>query len=611
MESHLAGPRGSGLMRGMRRWAIPCLAALAFFAPLKFGTPVVNQTLLLPPTDWFEWLFFSWPNQLAVIFVFGAFGWMMLDSARLAVRVDALLVLPVLFLATQAVAAVDSIHPHVSVDAVAHFAACVILFYAAAWYVRDGASAARVFGGLGLATFVVCILALQQYFGGLQETREFAAANVDASRVPVGFLDKLTSNRVFGSLVYPNALAGFLVVAFGPVLAWIWARSRNWDTRMRWPVLIFAGALMVFCLVLTGSRGGFVAFAVAVALALLRAVRTGAGRAMTAAAVGLAVLAVVFVVAQRGGVARLTTSSLEARLNYWSGAVAIAREHPWLGTGPGTFGSMYPAYKTAGLEEAQIAHNDLLQMWSDSGVLAFLVFGALWLVAVKDAFALARQRPGDVAALAICASVTGWAVHALVDFDLFVPGVAMPVFVLLGSLQGLKEPERGEPGTVAPRGRSEWPVAAVTALVIGGVVWVEGRALAASYAFGRAHELLARQEPVAALVEAERAVALVPRSAHYQVLAGDLAWELGNGSGAVSLYRAAIQNDPFRASYHWRLAQALWRVRGHRDEALYEFQRAVELNPTKAEYHKALGEAEETVRQSGAGLLRSPPAGLE
>ena len=32
---------------------------------------------------------------------------------------------------------------------------------------------------------------------------------------------RLISNRVFGTFVYPNALAGFLVVAFAPVLAWL------------------------------------------------------------------------------------------------------------------------------------------------------------------------------------------------------------------------------------------------------------------------------------------------------------------------------------------------------------------------------------------------------
>jgi hypothetical protein len=55
------------------------------------------------------------------------------------------------------------------------------------------------------------------------------------------FLARMTSNRVFGPFVYPNALAGFLVVAFAPVLAWIWVRARGWDARVKWLALVFAG----------------------------------------------------------------------------------------------------------------------------------------------------------------------------------------------------------------------------------------------------------------------------------------------------------------------------------------------------------------------------------
>ena len=144
-------------MKTFSRWIVACLAALAFLAPLKFGTPVVTQAHLIPPANFFEWVFFSWPNQIAVIFAFAALLWLVLDSERLAARVDALFLLPVVFLATQVLATPTSINRQLSVDTLMHFATCVLLFYAAAWYVRDGAAAARIFGGLGLATFLVVV----------------------------------------------------------------------------------------------------------------------------------------------------------------------------------------------------------------------------------------------------------------------------------------------------------------------------------------------------------------------------------------------------------------------------------------------------------------------
>ena len=591
-------------MKTFSRWIVACLAALAFLAPLKFGTPVVTQAHLIPPADLFEWVFFSWPNQIAVIFAFAALLWLVLDSERLAARVDVLFLLPVAFLATQALAATTSINRQLSADTLMHFATCVLLFYTAAWYVRDGAAAVRIFGGLGLATFLTVILALQQHFGGLQETREFAALYGDQAAMPRDLLLRMTSNRVFAWFGgYPNALTGYLVVAFAPTLAWIWVRARNWDARVKWLTLVFVGGLMGYCLLLTGSRGGFVAFAVMIFVGLLCFIPKGARRGL---GISFAVLVFVsmFLVAQHRGLITLGRSSLEARGDYWRGAMAIARDHFWLGTGPGTFGSVYPKYKTAQTEEAQLVHNNFLEMWSDSGFPAFIVFAALWLLAIKDSFRLAGQRRGDVGAVAVCATLTGWVVHGLVDFDLYVPGVAIPAFLLLGTLQGLKELPTVKP--VAFRGKAKWAVGLICAVVAGTVVWMEGQALAASFLYGQAIGF-ERLNPMAGLEEIRRAVGLSPNNASYQAAAGNLAIRLGKFDEAIGYYQAAIDNDPFRASYHWRLAQAEKAAQGMDDKALQQLRQAVALNPTNKRYSQALAEAEESVRQSSSGLLQFSP----
>ena len=599
-------------MKTFSRWIVACLAALAFLAPLKFGTPVVTQAHLIPPADFFEWVFFSWPNQIAVIFAFAALLWLVLDSERLAARVDVLFLLPVAFLATQALAAATSINRQLSADTLMHFATCVLLFYTAAWYVRDGAAAVRIFGGLGLATFLAVILAVQQHFGGLQDTREFAALYGDQAAMPRDLLLRMTSNRVFAWFGgYPNALAGYLVVAFAPTLAWIWVRARDWDARVKWLALVFVGGLMGYCLLLTGSRGGFVAFAVMIFVGLLCFIPRGARRGI---GISFAVLVFVsmFLVAQHRGLITLGRSSLEARGDYWRGAMAIARDHFWLGTGPGTFGSIYPKYKIAQTEEAQLVHNNFLEMWSDSGLPAFIVFAALWLLAIKDSLSLAAQRRGDVGTIAACAALTGWVVHGLVDFDLYVPGVAIPAFLLLGILQGLKELPTVKP--VIPQGKAKWAVGLICAVVVGTVVWMEGQALAASFLHGQALGL-ERENPVAAFEEIQRAVSLSPHNASYQAAAGNLAVRLGKFDEAIRHYQAAINNDPFRASYHWRLARAEMAAHGINERVVRELRQAVAFNPTQdcrdqthLCYRQELTKAEESVRQSSSSLLQSSPA---
>jgi len=299
------------------------------------------------------------------------------------------------------------------------------------------------------------------------------------------------------------------------------------------------------------------------------------------------VIAGVFWMAQRSGLVGLGTESLSARGDYWRGAIAIARDHPWLGTGPGTFGSIYPKYKIAATEEAQMVHNNFLQMWCDSGVVGFLTFALLWLVAVRDAFQLARQRLYDPAAIAVCAALAGWVVHSLIDFDLYIPGVAMPAFLLLGVLQGLKELPQTRP--VIPREQTRLAIGTICAAVVAVVVWMEGRSLAASFAQSRSNMLQASY-PAAALVYARRSIELAPRNPYYQISAGDLAMDLERFDEAVQYYWEAIDSDPYRARHHWRLAQALAKSGGTKDQVSKQLRLAHELNPTKQLYRLDLEE---------------------
>src|SRR5580704_5896879 len=166
-------------MKRFKNWFVFGLATLAFLAPLKFGVPTMIQSGVAPPLNIGEWIYFSWPNELAVFFIFAVFVWLVLDRERMLARVDLLFVLPLLFLLTQALAVPGTICRQSTVDTLMLFEVCVLVFYVAAWYVRDGAATVTIFGGLALAVLFVCILAMQQHFGGLQESREMAAKSMN------------------------------------------------------------------------------------------------------------------------------------------------------------------------------------------------------------------------------------------------------------------------------------------------------------------------------------------------------------------------------------------------------------------------------------------------
>ena len=123
-------------MKGLANRFVLGLAAVAFLAPLKFGAPAMVQWTVMPPTDAVEWLYFTWPNELAIILIFAGFIWLVLDRDRMLARVDLLFVLPLFFLLTQMLAAPWTICPQETIDTVMLFAAGVLLFYVGAWYAR-------------------------------------------------------------------------------------------------------------------------------------------------------------------------------------------------------------------------------------------------------------------------------------------------------------------------------------------------------------------------------------------------------------------------------------------------------------------------------------------
>jgi hypothetical protein len=484
-----------------------------------------------------------------------------------------------------------------SMDMVLHAGACVVLFYAAAWHVRDGAAAVRVFQGLGWAGLLLCVMALDQKYGfltgGFAATGEWVTQWNGQTEEAEAMRARLENARVFGSFGgYPNALAAYLVLVAGPMLGWLLTRARLWNPTFKWVLLGCVGVVMGWCFWLAGSRGGFVALTVvsiAGGLALAWAQEDSRKRlGLTLAGVAAGAMVLFAVLGATGNLPRGTGSAL-SRFDYWGGAIEIGKDHPWFGTGPGTFGSVYPVYKTATTEEAKTVHNDYLQMWSDSGWVAMFVYAALWIVGLRDAVRMVRARRGDAASVGVLMFVAGWTAHSAIDFDLYVPGLAWPAFLMLGMVQGLKDlvPLSGTSEARGPR-----ILAQVACMLLVAVVMVYGvRMLRAASAYGRVHEYDMERRALMPLEDrgknAARAMNLAPSVAHYALTAGDVAMEKRDFGRAEQCYRRAIAIDRYRWFYHRRLAESQL-AQGRKEDALETLRHALELNRSHAGLQQAI-----------------------
>ena len=235
---------------------------------------------------------------------------------------------------------------------------------------------------------------------------------------------------VTGTFINRNTAAAY----FGScAVVWsllLWERVRLETPRgpLRWramparllsrtpPRIIVAFAMLFLCLAamfMTGSRAAVVLslFALIVAfIAFFRRDLPGRAGIVIALAGGGAAAVILLQLMGAGINARFDIQGAadQGRLEAYKSTLRIIADHPWFGTGQGTFAYAFPAYRSPNISMWgvwDIAHNTLLEIASDMGIpIAVLVIGA-WIVvfAVLIRGALIRRHDlvVPVAALAV------------------------------------------------------------------------------------------------------------------------------------------------------------------------------------------------------------------
>jgi O-antigen ligase len=158
---------------------------------------------------------------------------------------------------------------------------------------------------------------------------------------------------------------------------------------------------------------------------------------LVAAAAG--VLIVVIQLLGAGVMGRLDSEGLASvsRLETYRSTLAMIRDHPWLGTGLGTFVWSYPAYRSNELTSWGIwdrAHSTPLEIASDMGLpLAGVVIAGWAGVFIVLSFGLWTRNRDQIIMVAALAIASLGILHSLIDFSLQIPGFALVVFSLVGA----------------------------------------------------------------------------------------------------------------------------------------------------------------------------------
>ena len=439
------------------------LYALAFglflgLALLKFGNPVILDQRVTPPTDLADALANSWPAKWGnvLLLLLGLAG-LPLAFTRVASRPRAALwLLPVAWLAWQFVAASRTVDVPLTVVTLAHFTGCVGCFLLGLFVLGRNCWPRLLLVGVFAALALCLVRGVNQHTVEFRRDRQ---ALVEGERngwtnFPAGALDqmrqdglvihtngvdvanpvillKLARGRINGTLVYPNALAGTLLLLLPAALALAMFGTDELKPAIRWLVRGLVAFLGFGCLYWTGSKSGWL-----IALGLggaclfrLEWPRKWKLLALTTLAVlGLAAFAVRFQSYFAAG-----ATSVGARFDYWRAATQTTVANPIFGTGPGTFQRPYARLKAPEAEMARLVHNDYLEQFSDSG----FVGGALYLTWITFViFRLTRShgKAFTPLAFALFLGLVGWFAQGFVEFGLYIPALSWTAFTFAGTL---------------------------------------------------------------------------------------------------------------------------------------------------------------------------------
>jgi O-antigen ligase len=412
---------------------------------LKFGNPPITEKWVTVPTSLWEFLLgYPWP----IAWAYGLLVLLALVGVLVARWRSAapwwLATMPLVWLLWQFIAGVRSVDQDLTHPVLKHFAACVLCFYLGYFALSRVERAGPFWGGLVCGLLVVLAVGWEQQSGGLKETRRYFFLYVypHLKEVSPEYLKKMSSDRIFSTLFYPNTLAGGLLLLLPIALASVWQAHRLMTVGARCLLIGLVATASLACLYWSGSKGGWLLMLILGLIALLRLPFNQRLKLALVTGVLLAGLAGFFwrhsVFFQKGA------TSVSARFDYWRAAVQTAKEKPLFGTGPGTFAVAYQKIKRPESEMARLVHNDYLEQASDSGLVSFLAYALFIAVALIQSFPrpspLPQKEPADWLPFGVWLGVLGWSLQGLLEFGLYVPALAWTAFALFGWLLGREYP---------------------------------------------------------------------------------------------------------------------------------------------------------------------------
>lgn len=262
----------------------------------------------------------------------------------------------------------------------------------------------------------------------------------------VGLYFYLTGSyyRLTSTFYWPNPFAGYLLLILPlAICSFFYSQRKILDACCL--------VLLIGSFILTGSRAAFLSSLIGLffflfILSLRRDVykRIKYNRNFLAALTLLVLLSITLSLSLNfikgdglGFIKRINVvengldSSFNSKLDYWQAGWEIFKKHPLLGSGPDTFGMLYPSYQSSPINSGKYAHSLYLEMLAENGIVGLAAF----IVLVGFIFFVRRKEIlADNFKLALAIAIVCFLAHNVIDIDWHFPASVLLFWAILGLL---------------------------------------------------------------------------------------------------------------------------------------------------------------------------------
>lgn len=428
---------------------------------LKFGIPYSSNVSIAYPATWDEYVFFNWPLEILVFTGIGFLIVLVIKHVNRSVfqwnMVDVCVGLLMLGLSLAFMVNSDSRSGGI-------FTLLLFLmmgvFYAISriMYQENRDTICLVYLATGISFAIALLYGLYQHVEGFKNTFDFIQQTNMSDTLPDDVMRRLRGRRIFSVFVYPNSFAAFLSVLV-PFLFVSFKDKAGRYFYMGWylgciiftfiniilmgkilvlfkilPFFVLPHVSVLYGLYLTKSKACFLIAAIALGVFLIHIIRkkmAGIKRGKNTFMLIPIFLLPLLVYFFRPGYFVNFLASLEVRIAYVESSINMLKDQAFMGFGPGSFGEIFLKYRILPAEEIQFAHQNFLQVWIEGGLISFMALCLVFYFAFRLCMSqfLYREQLEPLSFLLVLA-----AIHHCVDFDLYVPSLAVLQFVMLGTL---------------------------------------------------------------------------------------------------------------------------------------------------------------------------------